>query len=59
MVSMEGLKNFVSECIRVLRVLKKPSMTEYKVMVKASGLGMAVMGAIGFLLEMAKVAFLS
>jgi len=45
------------ECWRVLRITKKPSMEEFKTIVKASGLGMIVLGLIGFAINMLKQLF--
>jgi len=42
------LKGFVLECRRVLRVTKKPTNDEFKIIVKISGIGMIVIGLIGF-----------
>jgi protein transport protein SEC61 subunit gamma and related proteins len=47
-------KSFINECIRVLKVTVKPTMYEFKTTVKVSGLGIAVIGLIGFILAMAK-----
>lgn len=49
-----SLKEFVSECRRVLKVTKKPSKEEFSVIVKISGLGILVIGLIGFILQMAR-----
>ena len=46
------LKLFVAECKRVLIVTKKPSKLEFKTIVKASGLGMMIIGLVGFLIQM-------
>jgi protein transport protein SEC61 subunit gamma and related proteins len=43
-------KSFLKECKRVLQVTKKPSMEEFKAIVKITGLGMIVVGTIGFLI---------
>ena len=51
-------KSFVNECIRVLRVTKKPSREEFKTIVKVSGLGMTLIGFIGFVVTMIKQVFL-
>ena len=51
------LKRFGIECGRVLRVTKKPDSIEYKTIVKVSGLGMAVIGLMGFLIQMIKQLF--
>lgn len=42
------LKSFVLECRRVLRVTKKPGKEEFKAIVKVSGIGMIIIGLIGF-----------
>ena len=47
------LKRFLKECGRVLKVTKKPTKEEFKTIVKISGLGIAVIGVIGFILHMA------
>ena len=44
------LKRFYKETIRVLRITKKPSGTEYKGLVKVTGLGIAIIGALGFVI---------
>jgi protein transport protein SEC61 subunit gamma-like protein len=50
-------KSFVVECKRVFRVTKKPSNFEFKTIVKASGLGMIIIGLIGFMIQMIKQLF--
>lgn len=47
-------KNFVRESKRVLIVTKKPNRDEYKTIVKVSGLGIIIIGLIGFLIQMIK-----
>ena len=47
-------KSFLAECRRVLKITKKPTTDEFKVIVKVSGIGMAVIGLIGFLISMFK-----
>ena len=44
-------KSFVIECRRVLRVTRKPTREEFKTIVKASALGMALIGALGFVIH--------
>ena len=51
------LKSFTGECIRGLRVTRKPDAVEFKTIVKAAGLGMAIIGLIGFLFTMARQIF--
>jgi len=50
-------KGFINECIRVLRVTKKPDKTEFITIVKASGLGILIIGLIGFIIQMVRVLF--
>ena len=50
-------KGFINECIRVLRVTKKPDRMEFTTIVKASGLGILIIGLLGFLIQMVKVLF--
>jgi len=47
-------KSFINECIRVLKITKKPSKTEFKTIVKVSGMGMILIGLIGFIITMVK-----
>ena len=47
-------KSFINECIRVLRVTRKPSKEEFRTIVKVSGLGMILIGLIGFVITMIK-----
>lgn len=51
---MKKLKSFIIECKRVLKVTKKPDNDEFKTIVKISGLGVLVIGAIGFILFLFK-----
>ncbi len=50
-------KKFIRECVRVLRVLKKPSTMEFKTIVKVSALGMMIIGFLGFLIASVYVLF--
>ncbi len=47
-------RSFLVECRRVLRVTKKPDRMEFKTIVKVSGVGMAIIGLIGFLVHFIK-----
>jgi len=51
------LKRFINECVRVLKVTKKPDRFEFTTIVKVSGLGILIIGLIGFLIQMIKVLF--
>lgn len=53
-----GLKDFIKESRRVLRVTKKPTSEEYKTIVKVSGLGILVIGLLGFFITLIKQVFL-
>ncbi|MBW2987034.1 protein translocase SEC61 complex subunit gamma [Candidatus Woesearchaeota archaeon] len=48
----QKLKSYIIECRRVLKVTKKPSREEFKTIVKVSGLGMILIGLIGFIVSM-------
>ncbi len=43
------IKSFILECIRVFKITKKPQKEEYKAIVKVSGIGILLIGLIGFL----------
>ncbi len=47
-------KAFIGECIRVLKVTRKPDREEFKTIVKVSGLGILLIGLIGFVITMLK-----
>ena len=48
------IRAFIQESIRVLKVTKRPDSTEFKTIVKVSGLGILAIGLIGFLIQMSK-----
>ena len=48
---MQRLAAFSRECLRVLKVTKKPNSFEFKTIVKISALGMAIIGIIGFIIR--------
>ena len=54
---MKKLKRFTKECIRVLKVTKKPTKTEFKTIVKVTGLGIIVIGLMGFIIQFIKQLF--
>jgi len=45
------LKSFVTQSKRVFKVTKKPTKEELKVTVKVTGIGILLIGAIGFLIH--------
>ena len=51
------IKSFIQESIRVLKVSKKPDAFEFKTIVKVSGLGILIIGLIGFIVQMFKLLF--
>jgi protein transport protein SEC61 subunit gamma and related proteins len=48
------LKDFSRECLRVLKITKKPTMKEFKVVVTITGIGILLMGFIGFVITIIK-----
>ena len=46
------IKNKLSEYKRVYSITKKPDKTEFTAIVKASGLGIIVIGMVGFIITM-------
>lgn len=54
---MQKIKEFGKECIRVLKVTKKPTNEEFKTIVKVSGLGILLIGLIGFIIQVIKIVF--
>lgn len=46
------LRKFLYECKRVLRVARKPGKTEYIDIAKVTGLGIILIGFIGFVIMM-------
>jgi protein transport protein SEC61 subunit gamma and related proteins len=49
---MSKLKSFILECKRVFTITKKPTKEELKIIVKVSGIGMIVIGFLGFVIQM-------
>lgn len=53
-VKPNKFKKFIKETIRVLRITKKPGQEEFKSIVKVTGLGISIIGAIGFIIFLLK-----
>ena len=51
------IKSFIQESLRVLKVTKKPNAAEFKTVVKVSGLGILIIGLLGFVVQMVKLLF--
>lgn len=47
----EKIKSFINEYSRVFKITKKPGREEFMTIVKASALGIAVLGVIGFIVQ--------
>jgi len=48
------VRKFLKETIRVLRITKKPDRPEFLNLVKVTGIGILIVGAIGFTIFMLK-----
>jgi protein transport protein SEC61 subunit gamma-like protein len=49
---LSKLKSFIIECKRVWIISRKPTREEFKMIVKVTGIGMLIIGAIGFIINM-------
>ena len=49
-INKESIRGFLKQCERVLRVSKKPDAEEYKTVAKVTGIGIIIIGAIGFII---------
>ena len=47
-----GVKEYWTECVRVLKITKKPNQEEFITISKVAGLGMLAIGLIGFVIFM-------
>ena len=48
---LSKFKRFVNECARVLKITKKPDSFEFKTIVKVTGLGILIIGLMGFIIQ--------
>ncbi len=46
------LKNFIIESKRVWLITRKPSQSEFKIITKVTGIGILIIGLIGFIIAM-------
>jgi len=51
---MQKIKSFLYQCKIVLRVTKKPTKQEFYTVLKVSAIGMVIIGAIGFIVQIIK-----
>jgi len=49
-INKEAIQGFLKQCERVLRVSKKPDAEEYKMVAKVTGVGIIIIGIIGFII---------
>ncbi len=47
-------KRFIKETLRVLRITKKPNREEFLNLVKVTGVGISILGLIGFVIFLIK-----
>ena len=47
---MFKIKSFTGQCVRVWKLLKKPSKTEFTTVAKVSALGLGLIGLLGFII---------
>ena len=50
----ENWKKFLKETSRVMRITKKPDRNEFMNLTKVTGLGIAIIGVIGFIIFLLK-----
>jgi len=50
---IRSIKSKYTQYSRVWRLLKKPSMTEFKTISKVTAVGLLVIGALGFIISIA------
>ncbi len=51
---MGKITAYLAECKRVLQLTKKPNKTEFWMIVKVTGIGILVIGFVGFIVSMIK-----
>lgn len=58
MMIIPKIKTFLLECARVFRITKKPTNQELKTTLTVSAIGVLVIGALGFLVQMTYYVFI-
>ena len=48
---MQNFKSFITQCVRVWHILKKPTKEEFLMISKISALGILAIGLVGFLIS--------
>jgi protein transport protein SEC61 subunit gamma-like protein len=51
MSSKESIANFLKQCERVLHVSRKPGRSEYINVAKVTGIGIILIGVVGFIIS--------
>lgn len=51
-INKESIYGFLKQCERVLRISKKPDNDEYKTVAKVTGIGIIIIGLIGFVITL-------
>ena len=51
-INKESIYGFLKQCERVLRISKKPDNDEYKTVAKVTGIGIVIIGLIGFVITL-------
>ena len=49
-LNKESMANFIKQCQRVLKVSRKPDREEYINVAKVTGIGIIIIGVIGFII---------
>lgn len=49
-INKESIYGFLKQCERVLKVSRKPDNEEYKTVSKVTGIGIIIIGVIGFII---------
>lgn len=50
-MKLAKIRDFYHQCVRVFKITKKPTKEEYKAIIKVSGLGILLIGFIGFIIH--------
>lgn len=48
------VKRFIKETLRVVHITKKPTIPEYKTLLKVTSIGAGILGALGFVIFIIK-----
>lgn len=52
-INKKSIVDFIKLCQRVLHVSKKPGRTEYQNVAKITGIGVIIIGVVGFIISIA------